>query len=188
MLFVASTRHTSGLREALALAVARVVEEVGDQKSAAKRLGIEQSTVSDIVNMRRSLRIETVVAIRNALGISLDELLKLPPVGATEPGVDASLPEVLEYYAGRWDGLPLDLTALASRENPPSGGWKHALDEMAATLREDDAPKSSSSRRPAKRDDLARPRAARDVKAIVTRTIAELDKASSPRAKLLPRG
>lgn len=187
MLFVAMHRKTSGLRDALAAAVARIVEDAGDQKSAAKRLGVEQSTISDIVNKKREPRIETLVAIRNALGVSLDELLKLPPVGAAEPSVDAPLPQVLSFYAGRWDGLPLNLTALAEREPPPSGGWKHALDEMADALEpmREGAAKGAAPKR--KRDDLARPRAARDVKAIVTRTIAALDANTAPRAKPLSR-
>lgn len=149
MLFVATQKQAPGIRDALAAAVSRVVEESGNQAKAAKRLGIEQSSVSEIIGKKRMARLDTLVAIRNALGVSLDDLLRLPPVGTPEPPVDAPLPEVLAYYAGRWDGLPLDLTTLAAREGVPHVGWKKTLDEMAEML--------EPARKPAQASRLATP-------------------------------
>lgn len=65
--------------EAISRVISRLVDEMGGQKPVADLLGIQQATVSDLVNIKRGVRLEVVIAIRNAVGVSLDELLELPP-------------------------------------------------------------------------------------------------------------
>lgn len=132
MLFVTPKKQDPRLRAALAAAVTRIVDESGGQKVAAKRLGIDQSAISEIVNKKRTIRIETIVSLRNSLKISIDELLQLPPLGA-EPPADAALEVVLEFYGNRWEGLPLNIDKL-KYTNIPKGGWKAAFDELSARL------------------------------------------------------
>ncbi len=74
------------VREALASAVTKLINDLGSQSAAAERLGIPQSAVSDIANGKREPRLDTLIALREALNISLDELLQLPPVAPPSEG------------------------------------------------------------------------------------------------------
>ncbi len=95
MLFV-PTQPERTFRDALAEAVDKIAKNEGGQEKAALKIGIGQSAVSDILNKKREPRIAALIAIRSALGISIDEVLGLPPIGGQ--GV-APMPEFAQAVA-----------------------------------------------------------------------------------------
>lgn len=115
----------------------RARESAGANQSAfAKRIGVPQSGISKIEAGKALPRIDVLVALRNELGIPLDELLGLPPLSTSRvPPVDAPLPVVLTFYKDRWKDLPFPPETLAGDgREPPRQGWKVVLDSLAETL------------------------------------------------------
>lgn len=80
------------MAEAVARAVERFIAERFrgarvSEREIAEALGLSQPALNKIRHADGSLGINTLLALRTAIGVSLDDLLELPPLEASRPAL-----------------------------------------------------------------------------------------------------
>lgn len=75
--------------KAARLILRRYVEEAGSQQAAADALGVRQATISRALTSAGQPTVKLLIALRQKLGLTLDEMLGLPPIALQGTGSSA---------------------------------------------------------------------------------------------------
>lgn len=73
-------RYGEQYAEAARLILRRFVDESGSQQAAADALGVRQATISRALTPAGQPTVKLLIALRQRLGLTLDEMLGLPPM------------------------------------------------------------------------------------------------------------
>jgi transcriptional regulator with XRE-family HTH domain len=82
-------RYDERHAEAARLILRRFVEDSGSQQAAAQALGVRQATISRALTPAGQPTVKLLIALRQKIGLTLDEMLGLPPIALQGAGSSA---------------------------------------------------------------------------------------------------